>query len=256
MMDLPIDDSERSCPTHHEYFVAKGHDLMTPAECKARPNHNDDHCNICDGGLAYCKRCHGGEVDLETPCAERMAVLLTEFEAREAWDLNLLDQAQVVQRDLEALLARTRDQRDKNETHGRELKHETGVLRAEMRKLTTALDEALGKQGQLEVELAEVRGELPTPDVDPSGLMPPKTPTPLGLIDADTPIGTVLLFANPTATDGDDVLSGELVVVGYCDGVVYFNKDGEVFPGGGAGYPIGYWNTEFASSCTGRKEPK
>jgi hypothetical protein len=57
----------------------KGHDLLTPEECRAThgPNHGLDGggpaCNICDGGLAYCKRCHGGESELDESCDSRLA---------------------------------------------------------------------------------------------------------------------------------------------------------------------------------------
>lgn len=38
------------------------HTLETHINCKVQ------HCNICDGGLAYCKVCHGAEASLPTEC--------------------------------------------------------------------------------------------------------------------------------------------------------------------------------------------
>jgi len=41
---------------------------------------NGHDIELVDGGLAICKRCHGGESDLEEPCAERLAKQLVKFE--------------------------------------------------------------------------------------------------------------------------------------------------------------------------------
>lgn len=35
---------------------------------------------VQDGELAYCKRCHGGEVELEVSCADRLAKQVEELE--------------------------------------------------------------------------------------------------------------------------------------------------------------------------------
>ena len=46
------------------------HTLMTTAQCRCK---NDTYCPICDGGLAYCVVCKGGELDLvEQSCVERL----------------------------------------------------------------------------------------------------------------------------------------------------------------------------------------
>lgn len=37
---------------------------------------------VCGGELQSCKRCHGGESDLDTPCAERLASQLAQEKAR------------------------------------------------------------------------------------------------------------------------------------------------------------------------------
>ena len=64
------------------------HKLLTPAECMSRDPDSYAHdrglCNICDGGLAFCVRCKGGECELDTPCVpirplnDRMLVERTE----------------------------------------------------------------------------------------------------------------------------------------------------------------------------------
>lgn len=47
------------------------HTLITPATCDCKKN--DTHCNVCDGGLAICSVCKGGESDLDTACNLRLA---------------------------------------------------------------------------------------------------------------------------------------------------------------------------------------
>lgn len=48
------------------------HTLQLPIDCECQ---GDRHCSICDGGLAYCVHCKGGEQQLEDhSCAERLAV--------------------------------------------------------------------------------------------------------------------------------------------------------------------------------------
>jgi uracil-DNA glycosylase len=49
------------------------HDLLQPSECDCD---GSGSCNICDGGLAYCKRCKGGESELEDSCLTRKPVAL------------------------------------------------------------------------------------------------------------------------------------------------------------------------------------
>lgn len=48
------------------------HKLLTPQECVAEDRRSWQHesgtCPICDGGLAYCTVCKGGESELDTPC--------------------------------------------------------------------------------------------------------------------------------------------------------------------------------------------
>ena len=52
-----------------------GHVLMTIGECQESHREAGTHptpCQICDGGLAYCKRCFGGESELQESCATRL----------------------------------------------------------------------------------------------------------------------------------------------------------------------------------------
>jgi len=44
--------------------VGKGHKLMTPAEC----NCGCPYCGVCEGTLAYCTICKGGEMELDRDC--------------------------------------------------------------------------------------------------------------------------------------------------------------------------------------------
>ncbi len=48
------------------------HKLKTSAECNCKNTSREGMCNICDGGLAYCVVCRGGESDLDVPCQERV----------------------------------------------------------------------------------------------------------------------------------------------------------------------------------------
>ena len=48
------------------------HKLMTFAECSCRTTGREGVCNICDGGLAFCLICRGGESELDVPCQDRL----------------------------------------------------------------------------------------------------------------------------------------------------------------------------------------
>jgi hypothetical protein len=48
----------------------KTHTILKPKDCKCDGSR---HCNICDGGLAFCTVCRGGEIELEEQtCEERL----------------------------------------------------------------------------------------------------------------------------------------------------------------------------------------
>jgi len=56
------------------------HTLLQPRDCKCNPDVGS--CPICDGGLAYCVICHGGEIDLERQsCCERLVARIKELES-------------------------------------------------------------------------------------------------------------------------------------------------------------------------------
>ena len=86
-----------------------------------------------------------------------------------------------------------------------------------------------------------------------------RTTRPIGYIDANTPIGTTLTFEKPVATDGDDVLDVDMEIVKIAmkagELFVWFEHAGRPFPVSGEGYPVFYWNTEFAMSPKARQEP-
>ena len=49
------------------------HTILQPEDCDCGKRGTDEYCNICDGGLAFCTRCKGGEIDLvEKSCDERI----------------------------------------------------------------------------------------------------------------------------------------------------------------------------------------
>ena len=98
------------------------HELLTPAECAASgncPAQKDvpRSCNICDGGLGYCKKCHRAEVQLDQPCGiplvEGRDVLIVDFfyplpilraMAAEARSVLVLDHHKTAREDLAELL--------------------------------------------------------------------------------------------------------------------------------------------------------
>lgn len=46
------------------------HTIKKPSDCNCS---SDRYCNVCDGGLAFCTVCKGGEIELEEQtCEERM----------------------------------------------------------------------------------------------------------------------------------------------------------------------------------------
>jgi hypothetical protein len=48
----------------------KTHTILQASDCKCN---RDRYCNICDGGLAFCTVCKGGEIELdEQTCEERV----------------------------------------------------------------------------------------------------------------------------------------------------------------------------------------
>lgn len=52
----------------------KSHTLKRPEDCDCVGTIYEGRCNICDGGLAYCIVCKGGEIQLEQEsCEERQS---------------------------------------------------------------------------------------------------------------------------------------------------------------------------------------
>lgn len=48
----------------------KTHTILLPENCGCDSRYN---CSICDGGLAFCTVCKGGEIELEQKtCEERL----------------------------------------------------------------------------------------------------------------------------------------------------------------------------------------
>lgn len=72
----------------------------------------------------------------------------------------------------------------------------------------------------------------------------------LGEVTANTVPGIVFWFRHPVCTDGDDVLEGYLKIISIQDGFVRFrDQNGNFIPSDDPrGYPIDYWNAEFAAS--------
>jgi hypothetical protein len=97
------------------------HELLTPAECIASGNCPSQEdipcfCNICDGGLGYCKKCHRAEIQLDQPCGipsvEGRDILIVDFSyplpvlramAAEARSVLVLDHHASAQADLKSL---------------------------------------------------------------------------------------------------------------------------------------------------------
>ena len=78
------------------------HTLLRPEDCNCTP---DVYCNICDGGLAFCTVCKGGEIDLEEQsCAERLQEqLAAKDEQIESLEATLADEEDAHQETLQLL---------------------------------------------------------------------------------------------------------------------------------------------------------